>query len=560
MKKSGVLLATLALINMSSSISFSQELMEFKYSQEFEDYLNNKEASSAYIPFPSVISYSSNSDIIRKSSSYPSKFDLRDEKRVTSPKDQQLNGDCWAFASAGAIESTLSIYNDYDFSENHIVHHHGFDFLPGNGGNSKMALSYMTRGSGPILESQDPYGSPKTSDYIEPQKHINSAYFIGKESIKEMIYNHGAVQTAVYSPDENEYYKYFNENTSSQYYYGNKNANHEVIIVGWDDDYPKENFIYEPPSDGAYIVKNSWGQQWGDDGYYYVSYYDTVIGTDNQVYVSVDDFNSELNIYQYDELGLISSSGYIGSDEAWVSNVFNLKSPSELLSQVSFYATGSETSYELWIAENFEEDEFNNLKYLTKGHLKYAGYHTIKLDNPILLKNSKFAVVAKLSNNNSYVIPIETRIPYYTSEAYAKPGQSYVSWNGQEWSDLSADGKSNVALKAFTINDSLNSEEPLYLTEASLWDEVTINEQNKIWNIKLSDIVSAETINKISVIDAITYEPIDIYTMVNPDNSISVIPLASYVRGNSYYLYIGDIKSINNKPLKNTVKLKFTVQ
>ena len=177
-----------------------------------------------------------------------------------------------------------------------------------------------------------------------------------------------------------------------------------------------------------------------------------------------------------------------------------------------------------------------------------------------MLKNSKFAVVAKLSNNNSYVIPIETRIPYYTSEAYAKPGQSYVSWNGQEWSDLSADGKSNVALKAFTINDSLNSEEPLFLTEASLWDEVTINEQNKIWNIKLSDIVSAETINKISVIDAITYEPIDIYTMVNPDNSISVIPLASYVRGNSYYLYIGDIKSINNKPLKHTVKLKFTVQ
>ena len=52
-------------------------------------------------------------------------------------------------------------------------------------------------------------------------------------------------------------------------------CNHEVAIVGWDDNYSRTNFRnYASIGDGAWIVKNSWGSNWADNGYFYVSYYD----------------------------------------------------------------------------------------------------------------------------------------------------------------------------------------------------------------------------------------------------------------------------------------------
>lgn len=59
---------------------------------------------------------------------------------------------------------------------------------------------------------------------------------------------------------------------------------HDVVVVGWDDNFPKENFTIQPEGDGAFICKNSWGEEFGDDGYFYVSYYDTKICRKSVVY------------------------------------------------------------------------------------------------------------------------------------------------------------------------------------------------------------------------------------------------------------------------------------
>lgn len=71
--------------------------------------------------------------------------------------------------------------------------------------------------------------------------------------------------------------EYFNEKTNSVYHNNTYEANHDVAVIGWDDNYPKENFKITPLGNGAWIIKNSWADNWGEKGYAYISYYDTSV-------------------------------------------------------------------------------------------------------------------------------------------------------------------------------------------------------------------------------------------------------------------------------------------
>ena len=93
-----------------------------------------------------------------------------------------------------------------------------------------------------------------------------------RDAVKKHIMQNGGLYTSIVGtglgnayvrPDNNELW-----------------ANHAVTIVGWDDNYSKDNFLITPPGDGAWIVKNSWVSEWGDNGYMYVSYYDGSLSTD----------------------------------------------------------------------------------------------------------------------------------------------------------------------------------------------------------------------------------------------------------------------------------------
>lgn len=67
---------------------------------------------------------------------------------------------------------------------------------------------------------------------------------------------------------------YYNPETSAHYVNESVNPNHDVSIIGWDDNFDASNFLVTPPGNGAWIVKNSYGTDWGDNGFFYVSYYD----------------------------------------------------------------------------------------------------------------------------------------------------------------------------------------------------------------------------------------------------------------------------------------------
>ena len=405
---------------------------------------------------------------------YPSRFDLRDNNGVTAVRDQGNAGSCWTHSTIASLESYLlySRSEDWDFSENNVKNilvtsdPDGFDRIDDDGGFDLMTAAYLSRWSGPVLESDDPYNyaSGISPTNAKAAKHVQDIFilpgFDGNDTLyKWMITNYGAVSVAFYYDGS-----YFNEENNSYFYDGEVvEANHAVALVGWNDNYNRSNFTPAAPENGAFILKNSWGDNWGEDGYFYVSYYDTVMGNnegmdgiDTKPYIGNFMFTAENVsnydfIYQYDPLGWDGCAGY-NNTTAYGANVFTAIS-NETLEAVSFYTVDSNAFYNICIYLDPESGPINSSGpvSLQNGSIPIAGYHTIDLDtNVSLLSSQNFSVVVKFTTPSyNYPIAIEMPVPEYSSyNAHSEPGQSYMSRNGTVWEDLGSDR--NVCIKAFT--------------------------------------------------------------------------------------------------------------
>jgi C1A family cysteine protease/PKD repeat protein len=394
-------------------------------------------------------------------------YDLRNLNRVTTVKDQGQAGVCWAFATYGSLESVLMHGENRDFSENNMknllssAYTDGFDRGSNDGGNEFMSTAYLTRWSGPVNESGDPYSDVSTSSPtgLTIQKHVQDVLFLpdrqgplDNNQIKSAVQNYGAVFTTMYYDGS-----YYSPATCSYYYDGYSDSNHAVDIVGWNDSYDKNRFSNVPPGNGAFIIKNSWGTSFGENGYFYVSYYDSNIGTSNCVFTT-ESPNNYKTIYQYDPLGWTQNVGY-GNPTAWCANVFTAKSD-ETLNAVSFYTTDSNSNYEVYIYTNPGSSPIGQTSsaYTASGAIAFAGYHTIPLNTDVQLKaGQKFSVVLKLTTSECYYpIAVETPISDYSGKARASPGQSFISQDGKTWEDITAySSNTNVCIKAFTVPRSI---------------------------------------------------------------------------------------------------------
>lgn len=178
----------------------------------------------------------------------------------------------------------------------------GFNVDLDDGGDYNMALAYMTSWRGPVTEAQDPYGDGKYEDGLSAAVHLQDAVIINERDysqIKQLIMQYGAVQSAIYSqPDIRSLSAYYNEENAAYYYPESQECNHDIDIIGWDDTYPKENFVTEPEKDGAFICKNSWGADFGQNGFFYISYEDPNIGVYGVSYTGVEDADNYDRIYQ----------------------------------------------------------------------------------------------------------------------------------------------------------------------------------------------------------------------------------------------------------------------
>lgn len=400
-------------------------------------------------------------------------YDLRKLGKLTPIRSQNVLACCWAFPPFGSLESVLLPGENWDFSENNLRNLHGFDLGPDDGGNALMAAAYLSRGSGPISEKDDPLPvvlSPETSPKgLSPKKLVTEVLHLPDRAgpldnaeIKHAVKNHGPVMTCMH-------WKKAHWSYSGNAHYNPKPhlCTHTVNIIGWDDDFSASKFITPPPGNGAFIFRNSWGVDWGENGYGYVSYYDGMIGTKNFIFSGVINPLIKGKKYQYDTLGWITNAGY-DNPVAWMANVFTSKADDEL-QLVSFYTTSPKSTYEIYIYDEvISGPTSKSLLGSMTGAFDLAGYHTVFLGkfNIKLQMEKKFSVVVKLTTPNfNSPIAIEYPITNYSGLATANAGESYVSEDGVRWDDLTTKiANANVCLKAFTgsMDSTMNCAEHVW--------------------------------------------------------------------------------------------------
>ena len=386
----------------------------------------------------------------------PSRYSSVDEGFVTPVKDQQTSGNCWAFTAIATLESCILKASNitYDLSEENMKNlielysDYGWNMVTNRGGYDNMAIGYFASWLGPILEENDSFDDYSTlSPVLDSIMHVQNVIFLGRDNftdnnrIKEAIFKYGAVGTGLYYSGSYLF-------GDSYYYSGSASENHAVTIVGWDDDYPYYKFGNPAPANGAWIVKNSWDDDWSDRGYFYMSYYDSRfarVGNDLSSYTFIlnDTLRYDKN-YQYDIIGLTK---FISStNEIWYENIFN-STDDEVLAAFSTYFTSKSN----WTSYVYVNDEL----LLIQNGTSLPGYYTFDFNDYIYLnKGDSFKIVVKLANDGFASVPVSERT--YSNKIFYKEGVSFFSYDGVEWYDLYNFAGSQVAcMKAFTIIPSV---------------------------------------------------------------------------------------------------------
>lgn len=406
----------------------------------------------------------------------PKKYDPRESGIVTPISNQFIGDYCWSFSVIAVLESCISKATGipYSFSENNVINlnkkysYYGLNTSE-QSGNPINTLGYLLSWLGPINESYDVYEiESMVSPVLNSFMHVQNVLFLemnyngsDQDTIKDAIIRYGAVDTSIYWIQAKPY------ETDSSYYYKKLKPdefdlpNHAIALVGWDDNYSRKNFGITPPGDGAWICKNTWGSEFGEDGYFYISYYSDSLNyeffNENETYLNLDRvftfiLNDTIRLdknYQYDYAG--PTMNWKLENHTAIKNVFTATEDEYLAAVSTYFLDNSE--YELNIYVN---DEL----VLNQSSTSKPGYYTIYLDKIIPLKaNDTFAVVFNITSLDNDMFTVYCALKEDVISDIYREGISFFASPGCNWYDVCEDeGQETVfCIKAFTILNKINT-------------------------------------------------------------------------------------------------------
>ena len=556
---------------------------------------------------------------------------------------KQEGGTCWAISSMNALEATLA--NKYNLSQygnsKRINPYHMIYALEGNlgnqnniygyrnsttnaGGSLMDVVLYLTNTTGFTIDSNFHCGTNNNNLNCIFSRTLDQTLNANKEpyTISEIVYSSGitinnqassndsnvikkindyktllssgvsmTITTTI--PNSNQYSSVCYKSSNYSSYCGTKEQAdsapvHQMIIVGWNDNYSKNNFKITPPANGAWIVRNSWSNNYGDpnnNNYFYISYYDYyTLYYESLAITGIVSNNAYDEIYQYNPSGVLVTSNdthYASGLESVsreIANVYTKRTPNiEQLMSVSFFANKAGVVDIYFKSGNIVDDTlFNSGNKIGTKEVLSKGYYTFDLPISEIKNIDSEQFIIGLKSETGYIFTIQRKSNSNLDniDVGIKPGISYYK-SGTTWKDLNqySNSPSTAFIKAYTKETNENpsspsSSEPDLPSNPSpisttgkvrhLYETVNGGGYNVLYQDSIEGNVGDSAVAQLRNLPGFTptvSNPITIILDENPENNI----VEYKYRRNSYQLAVNAGEGISSTSGNGTYKFGASV-
>ena len=401
------------------------------------------------------------------------------EENLPAVRDQGTFNTCWAFAAVGDMEIDLikdgkapmdlsefflSYFAAHNYpypkagGEGDSVTYTNDDSYLMNGGHSSLAYHILASLIGTTKESDNPYPTEDEADqlpaaYTSIAAQITGAYAMSSTDanlLKKQIVDHGSVKVSVYMPQQKNFNKIVSVGggqvayiTSAAALYGTyAGTNHDVLLVGWDDNYARDNFLpgLAPVSKGAWRARNSWGSGFGDGGYFWISYEDASLKSGRAVAFDADTQNISDYCYSYDK-SYSPTMNVTVKDQAVIQQTFTVGAQ-ELLQSVGVEIASGNATLTARVLSNGTV-----LSASDSVTAQHSGFYLLKLKSPKLIEKDttvEVEVTCKATTSGGQIL-----VPYQYSGTKKVGDFEYtaeVSAGGFKLNGTGVDGDSTLKL------------------------------------------------------------------------------------------------------------------